>query len=105
MLRMARKNELEAVIGHELGHHRHGDNAVMLFMGLIPSFLYYLGLMLIQSSFYYSAMSSENRRGGGGIFFMLTGGGSDSPELRDSDTGAGLQQAQGSTTPTPTGPP
>jgi heat shock protein HtpX len=73
MLRMARKDELEAVIGHELGHHRHGDNAVMLFMGLIPSFLYYLGLMLIQSSFYYSAMSSENRRGGGGIFFMLTG--------------------------------
>jgi len=95
MLRIARKDELEAVIGHELGHHRHGDNAVMLFMGLIPSFLYYLGLVLVQSSFYYSAMSSENRRGGGGIFFMLTGGSGDSPELRDPDTGAGLQQAQG----------
>jgi len=73
MLRMARRDELEAVIGHEIGHHRHADNAVMLFMGLIPSFLYYLGLMLIRASFYYSAMSSSNRRGGGGIFFMLTG--------------------------------
>ena len=73
MLRMAKRDELGAVIGHEIGHHRHADNAVMLFMGLIPSFLYYLGLMLIRASFYYSAMSSENRRGGGGVFFMLTG--------------------------------
>jgi len=73
LLRMAREDELEAVIGHEIGHHRHADNAVMLFMGLVPSFLYYLGLLLIRTSFYYSAMSSENRRGGGGVFFLIAG--------------------------------
>ncbi|MEM1695622.1 MAG: M48 family metalloprotease, partial [Desulfurococcaceae archaeon] len=49
MLEIATPEELRAVIGHELGHHRHRDNAVMLFMGLIPSVLYFLGIMLIRT--------------------------------------------------------
>jgi len=73
MIRITSENELKAVIGHELGHHKHGDNAIMLFMGLIPSTLYYFGLMLIQASFYYSGMSSSRDRSSGGIVFLAAG--------------------------------
>ncbi len=73
MLRITSRDELKAVIGHELGHHKHGDNAIMLFMGLIPSVLYYFGLMLVQASFYYSGLSSRRDRSSGGIVFLAAG--------------------------------
>jgi len=44
---MLSRDELEAVIGHELGHHLHRDNLVMLFFGLFPSVVYYLGYSLV----------------------------------------------------------
>ena len=47
MLKLTNKKELEAVIGHEIGHHMHKDNAIMLLFGLLPSILYYLGYFLI----------------------------------------------------------
>ncbi|MEM2025497.1 MAG: zinc metalloprotease HtpX, partial [Desulfurococcaceae archaeon] len=62
--------ELKAIIGHELGHHKHRDNAIMLFMGIIPSVLYFMGIFLVRAGMitgyarsYYSG--SSNRRGGG----------------------------------------
>ena len=67
---------LEAIIGHELGHHKHRDNAIMLFMGLIPSALYFLGIMLIRASIvagYARAYSSSSRRGNGGLALLLAG--------------------------------
>ncbi|WP_440059809.1 zinc metalloprotease HtpX [Thermogladius sp. 4427co] len=73
MLRITSEDELKAVVGHELGHHKHSDNAIMLFMGMIPSVLYYLGLILIQSSFYRAGLSSRRDRGNGGIVFLLAG--------------------------------
>lgn len=74
MLRITSDEELKAVVGHELGHHRHGDNAIMLFMGLIPSIIYYLGLVLIRSGLYYSGLSrSERNRGGGGFPLLIVG--------------------------------
>jgi heat shock protein HtpX len=45
--RIASKEELKAVIGHEIGHHLHKDYFVMLFFGLLPSIIYYLGYYLI----------------------------------------------------------
>ncbi|MEM0000272.1 MAG: M48 family metalloprotease [Desulfurococcaceae archaeon] len=69
--------ELEAIIGHELGHHKHRDNAIMLFMGLIPSLLYFLGIMLIRTGilvgYTRSYSSSRRREGGGGLLLVLTG--------------------------------
>jgi len=50
MLKMLSQEELEAVIGHEIGHHKHRDNAVMLIFGLLPSIIFYLGYMLIHAS-------------------------------------------------------
>ncbi|WP_148682336.1 zinc metalloprotease HtpX [Pyrobaculum neutrophilum] len=56
MLALTDRRELEAVIGHEIGHHLHRDNALMLLFGVLPSILYYLGVASVQA-----AMSSNNR--------------------------------------------
>ncbi len=58
LMRMLSQEELEAVIGHELGHHKHKDNAVMLLFGLLPSIIFYLGYALLHSSF------RDERKGG-----------------------------------------
>ncbi len=51
MLRLLSREELESVIGHEIGHHKHKDGAIMLLLGLLPSLIFYLGYSLIHSSF------------------------------------------------------
>ncbi len=58
LLQMLSRDELEAVIGHEIGHHKHRDNLVMLFFGLLPSIIFYLGYALIHAS-----LREEDRRG------------------------------------------
>lgn len=78
LMDIATPEELEAIIGHELGHHKHRDNAIMLFMGLIPSVLYFLGISLIRVGFiagytrHYNS-DSERRRDSGGLVFLLAG--------------------------------
>lgn len=57
LMNMLDRDELEAVIGHELGHHKHRDNLVMLLFGLLPSVIFYLGYALIHASF------RDDRRG------------------------------------------
>ncbi len=75
MLQISGVEELEAVIGHELGHHKHRDNAVMLVFGLLPSVIYFLGRYLVYvgmySRYYYDG--NRNRRSEGGFFFLLAG--------------------------------
>lgn len=51
LLNMLSRDELEAVIGHEIGHHKHRDNLVMLFFGLLPSIIFYTGYALLHASF------------------------------------------------------
>lgn len=50
------KDELEAVIGHEIGHLRHRDVELLMAIGLIPTLLFYLGYML----FFSGAMGNRN---------------------------------------------
>ncbi len=59
MLRLTDRKELEAVIGHEIGHHMHRDNAIMLLLGILPSVIYYLGISLIHLTLW-----GGNRRNG-----------------------------------------
>ncbi|RLG80169.1 MAG: protease [Thermoprotei archaeon] len=73
MLKIVNQKELEAVIGHELGHHRHKDTVIMLLLGIIPSVLYYLGIVLIRAGLLGGAASSKDRRGGGGLPVLLVG--------------------------------
>ena len=56
-------DEVEAVLGHELGHLRHHDVQVMMAVSVLPSVFMYLGY-----SFLWSGMTSSggSRRSGGG---------------------------------------
>ncbi len=75
MLDIVDKRELEAVIGHELGHHKHKDNAIMLLFGIFPSIIYYLGIILIRAGILggVSRLSERRESGSGGLFLVLIG--------------------------------
>jgi heat shock protein HtpX len=60
LLKTLDSGEVEAVIGHELGHLRHRDVQIMMFVSLLPALFYYMGYSLMLSSMY------ERRREGGG---------------------------------------
>ncbi len=61
LLRNLEPDEVEAVLGHELGHLKHRDVQVMMFASVLPAIFYYIG-----SSFMYSSLWGGNRRDNGG---------------------------------------
>jgi len=76
LMEIATTDELKAIIGHELGHHRHKDNTIMLFMGLIPSLLYFMGVFLMRVGFisgYARAYANKRRGGEGGLLLVIVG--------------------------------
>ena len=54
--------EVEAVIGHELGHLKHRDVQVMMFVSILPAVFYFIGYSMLLSSMF----RSRNERGSGG---------------------------------------
>lgn len=52
LLKTLEHGEVEAVIGHELGHLKHRDVQVMMFVSLLPAIFYYIGYSLMLSSTY-----------------------------------------------------
>ncbi|MBS7616387.1 M48 family metalloprotease [Candidatus Bathyarchaeota archaeon] len=70
LLKTLDQGEVEAVIGHELGHLKHRDVQIMMFVSLLPALFYYIGYSFILSSMY----GRQRDRGGGeailGIGFM-----------------------------------
>ncbi|HWQ17587.1 MAG TPA: zinc metalloprotease HtpX [Sulfolobales archaeon] len=71
MMELVDQNELEAVIGHEIGHHKHRDNAIMLFLGVLPSVIYYLGVSLVHLALWGG--NSERRNGSGNAILAIVG--------------------------------
>lgn len=65
------EGEVEAVIGHELGHLKHRDVQIMMAVSFLPALFTYIGYSLMLSSMYQGNRRSE---GGGsaliGIAFM-----------------------------------
>lgn len=57
-------DEVEAVIGHEIGHIKHRDMQVMMFVSLLPALFYYVGYSLMWSSMYYRGSRDQRRNGG-----------------------------------------
>lgn len=77
LLRTLEPEEVEAVVGHELGHIKHSDVQVMMFVSTLPALLYYVGYSL-----YFSARYSRDREKSSGaaalgsismlLYFVLT---------------------------------
>jgi heat shock protein HtpX len=71
LLKTLNSDEVEAVIGHELGHLRHKDMQVMMLVSFLPALFYYIGYSLMLSSVY----NRRREEGGGGavlgIGFMV----------------------------------
>ncbi len=61
LLKILNKDEIEAVMGHEIGHLRHHDVALLLAIGLIPTILFYFG---------YTMLFGSGRRNGGSIILV-----------------------------------
>jgi len=61
LLKTLEGDEVEAVIGHELGHLKHRDVQIMMFVSLLPALFYYIGYSLMISSTY-----GRRREEGGG---------------------------------------
>jgi heat shock protein HtpX len=62
--------EIEAVIGHEIGHLKHRDVQVMMFVSLLPAIFYYVGYSLMYSSIYYGG-GGRDKRGNGSLLALI----------------------------------
>jgi len=68
LLKTLDSEEVEAVVGHELGHLKHRDVQVMMFVSILPALFYYIGYSMILSSRY----SREGREGGTAIIGIIS---------------------------------
>ena len=62
LLKNLETEEVEAVIGHELGHLKHRDVQVMMFVSILPAIFYFIGYSMLLSSMF----RRRDARGGGG---------------------------------------
>lgn len=63
LLRELEEEEVEAVLGHELGHLKHRDVQVMMFASVLPAIFYLMGYSLIWSSW----LGTGRREEAGGL--------------------------------------
>jgi len=67
LLKTLEYEEVEAVIGHELGHLRHRDVQIMMFVSLLPALFYFIGYsLMLQSRF----SSRRNESGSAALLGM-----------------------------------
>jgi len=52
LLKTLEDEEVEAVLGHELGHLKHRDVQIMMFVSILPALFYYIGYSMLLSSMY-----------------------------------------------------
>jgi len=68
LLKTLESEEVEAVIGHELGHLKHRDVQIMMFVSVLPALLFYIGYSLM-----WSSMLGKQKQGGGGTALLAIG--------------------------------
>ncbi|MEM2897180.1 MAG: zinc metalloprotease HtpX [Candidatus Bathyarchaeia archaeon] len=69
LLNELEEEEVEAVIGHELGHLKHKDVQIMMFVSVLPAIFYFIGYSMMMSA----QFGIERRREGGGAIPVLVG--------------------------------
>jgi heat shock protein HtpX len=69
MLKELEDEEIEAVVGHELGHLKHRDVQVMMMVSVLPAIFYYLGYSMMMSSTY--GRGQRRDEGGGGLLALI----------------------------------
>ena len=67
LLTSLNEGEVEAVLGHELGHLRHRDVQVMMVVSFLPALFYYIGFSLMLSGTY----RGRRDEGGGGALIGI----------------------------------
>jgi heat shock protein HtpX len=70
LLKTLDEGEVEAVVGHELGHLRHRDVQVMMFVSILPAVAYFIGYSLMFSSMYGTRKNEGNSGAVLGIAFI-----------------------------------
>jgi len=68
LLKTLESEEVEAVVGHELGHLKHRDVQIMMFVSILPALFYFIGYSMLLSSRY----SREERNGGTAIVGIIS---------------------------------
>lgn len=64
------EEEVEAVLGHEIGHIRHGDMHVMMIATALPSVFLYIGRWLIWGSMFSYGYGSRDRDDAGYLYLL-----------------------------------
>ena len=70
LLKTLDDGEVEAVLGHELGHLKHRDVQVMMFVSLLPAVAYYIGFSLMLSGMFGGNQKNQGSGAVLGIVFM-----------------------------------
>ncbi len=66
LLNVLEPEEVEAVIGHEIGHLKHRDVQVMMFISILPALFYYIGYSML-----WSAQFGRRDRENGGLAALI----------------------------------
>ncbi|MUM64210.1 zinc metalloprotease HtpX [Acidianus infernus] len=64
LLKILNKEEIKAVLGHELGHLRHKDVELLMAIGLIPALIFWIGYSLMWSGMLGGEGGGRNNNGG-----------------------------------------
>jgi heat shock protein HtpX len=70
LLKTLDQGEVEAVVGHELGHLRHRDVQVMMFVSLLPAVAYFIGYSLMLSGMFGGNQKNQSSGAALGVVFM-----------------------------------
>jgi heat shock protein HtpX len=70
LLKTLDQGEVEAVVGHELGHLTHRDVQIMMFVSLLPAMAYFIGYSLMLSGMFRGNQKNQSNGAAIGIVFM-----------------------------------
>jgi heat shock protein HtpX len=71
LLKTLDQGEVEAVVGHELGHLTHRDVQVMMFVSLLPALAYYIGFSLMLSGMFGGSQRNQRNQSSAAAIGMV----------------------------------